>query len=218
MYGAVYLVTNILNGKVYVGQTTRPSVRWGEHWYGSHKNPRSRLQYAIRKYGKNNFEFSVVAEARSQPQLDDLERLWIICLNTRDKKLGYNLTSGGEHFTHSEETRAKIAAANVGRKYGDRKGPNNSFYGRHHTPEAKARLSKTHSIKHGRPMPPHVKEAITRGFREKGAAKVRALCKARIGKIVVSEETRQRMSDSFKRYRSEHPEEFARRYESMRKT
>src|ERR1051326_1868339 len=124
VYGVVYLVTNIVNWKVYVGQTTRPKVRWGEHWYGHHRNPRSRLQYAIRKHGKSNFHFAIVAEADCQEDLDNLERLWIIALNTLDKKHGYNLTSGGERFTHTEETKAKIAAAGTGRKGYDRSGPN----------------------------------------------------------------------------------------------
>lgn len=204
VYGVVYLVTNTVNCKVYVGQTTRPTVRWGEHWYGSHNNPRSRLQYSIRKYGKSNFHFAIVAEAESQDQLDHLERLWIICLNTLDKRHGYNLTSGGEHFTHTAETRAKIAAAGRGRTCVRPRGVDSPSYGRRMSAEARAKMSVAKSIKHGRPMPQSVKDALRKGFAEKnGLQKVIAANKARAGRIV-SEETKQRMKDSRNRYLVNH--------------
>ena len=73
-YGYVYLVTNLFNGKTYVGQ--RRSHRdsdWNEY-FGSGKL----IQAAIEFYGKDNFRKDLLTHAESQDELDELESSFII--------------------------------------------------------------------------------------------------------------------------------------------
>jgi len=51
-----------------------------------------------------------------------------------DRKIGYNLTTGGKNFQSSEETRNKISLSQIGSK--------NHFYGKTHTPEVVKFLSE----------------------------------------------------------------------------
>ena len=119
----IYLATNRINGKVYVGKTLRniPNRRsvHRAHAHGSSRSNRSYFHSAIRKYGIEAFEFRELQKAKDAQELSELERTWIERLRSNDSKFGYNLTAGGEGtpgFHHSEETREKISAANKGNR------------------------------------------------------------------------------------------------------
>ena len=62
----IYKITNILNNKIYIGQTIRqPSLRWNEHKSESlcSTSKHGRLYHlhcAIRKYGVDSFIFEVI--------------------------------------------------------------------------------------------------------------------------------------------------------------
>lgn len=106
----IYLITNIVNGKQYVGQTRRKAQRrWRQHITDSkHK---SALHNAINKYGEDSFYLQILDEANSQEELNELERHWIFELSTL-KPSGYNLTTGGgADYTVSESTRQKVSAS-----------------------------------------------------------------------------------------------------------
>jgi group I intron endonuclease len=108
----VYLHTNLQNGKVYVGQTWQSPVRrWGVQQSSAlQKTATSRyLNSAIRKYGWQNFEHQILAETENQARLDNLEKVWIILLQSRNAKFGYNLQAGGSKGRQSEETRKIIS-------------------------------------------------------------------------------------------------------------
>lgn len=92
----IYLITNLINNKKYVGQSTHIYKRWGVH-----KNSNNwidiPLYRAFKKYGLNNFKFEILEEC-SKEKLDDLEIYWISyfdCFNN-----GYNLTPGGSNGGH----------------------------------------------------------------------------------------------------------------------
>jgi group I intron endonuclease len=88
----IYLVTNKINGKQYVGQTIRPlSERWRDHCRLDRDNYFHR---AIHKYGKENFDIEVIDTAENEDELDRKEIDWIQKLNTMIPN-GYNLKSGG---------------------------------------------------------------------------------------------------------------------------
>jgi group I intron endonuclease len=142
--GVVYLLTNLDTGKVYVGQTWRFRERMKEH--ASRKRVKQAIQKAIRKHP---FSLQVLAVSGSQFELDNLEKAWIILLQSGDKKHGYNITSGGRNFRHTLETRRKIAAAGRGRPGTVKSGPANPFFGRHHTEEAKQKYRATRAGKPG---------------------------------------------------------------------
>lgn len=90
MYGVIYLIENLCNGKVYVGLTTRGvSKRFEEHCVTD-----SYLGRAIRKHGRDNFRISVIDHADDHFDLCEKEKMWI----KRYKAFGegYNLTHGGD--------------------------------------------------------------------------------------------------------------------------
>lgn len=96
--GFVYKITNSINGKMYIGQTSRDIfVRWKEHIRDSSDKPSSvyfsLLHRAIRKYGADAFEVECVEEC-DDSVLDQREQYWIKKLKTREN--GYNITRGGQ--------------------------------------------------------------------------------------------------------------------------
>lgn len=116
----VYLITNKINGKRYVGVTTKTLK---ERWY-HHKtqNYCRHLHNAILKYGADNFNMEVICCAFSQKDMFDLERYFIEYYNTLSP-LGYNLNTGGlGGCVSSEETKIKCGITSkknwekVGRK------------------------------------------------------------------------------------------------------
>ena len=132
--GVIYKLTNLKNGKIYVGQTVQFKKRMNHHRHS--KQPG--VDAAIRKYGWENFSVEILEECPEE-MLDEREIFWIAELNSMFPN-GYNLTSGGNaKRILSEATRAKLSANSktlVGEK--------NPFYGKHHTEEAKAKNGAAH--------------------------------------------------------------------------
>jgi group I intron endonuclease len=110
MLGRIYLVTNLLNGKQYVGQTITQHSRHG-HGHA--------LRVAYKKYGFKNFKYEVLTDCLNEKTLDSLEKFWIQVFGTLAPN-GYNLEMGGRwgkyvfHAPqlgkpHTEETRLKMS-------------------------------------------------------------------------------------------------------------
>lgn len=117
----VYKITNLINKKIYIGQTTRTlSARWIDHCASAfcpcRQDITNMLHNAMRKYGKENFLCEVVATANSLDELNALEIDIIKQYSTLDKKLGYNLQAGGKNSKHTDETREKISKGHKGKK------------------------------------------------------------------------------------------------------
>lgn len=93
--GYIYKIQNKINQKVYVGKTERedPGIRWKEHQYNM-KSLDLPLYRALRQYGIENFDFSIIEEVPKE-QLDEREIYWIEQYNSY-KGEGYNCTGGGE--------------------------------------------------------------------------------------------------------------------------
>lgn len=92
--GFIYKITNAINGKIYIGQTSRTiNVRWREHKSRSKTGDKSYLHNAIAKYGTENFEIEMVEEC-PQLLLNEREIYWIDFFNSYYPN-GYNLTVGG---------------------------------------------------------------------------------------------------------------------------
>lgn len=92
-YGLIYLVTNTINGKRYVGQTT-DSVgrRWAHH---CSKTSRCKALYAaIIKHGKNAFNVEVLAFGSGADELNLLEAQYVARYQSVSPN-GYNLKEGG---------------------------------------------------------------------------------------------------------------------------
>lgn len=94
--GYIYLITNLINNKKYVGKTTQDiEKRWKEHIKDSKKERCEirPLYRAIRKYGKDNFKIEELEKCNTEA-LSDREQYWINKLNTYTD--GYNATLGGD--------------------------------------------------------------------------------------------------------------------------
>lgn len=89
MFGYIYLVTNRINNKKYIGK--RESSEFDEHYWGSGKY----LQNAIYKYGKENFSREILEWAETREELCKLEEEYICKYNAVESSEYYNLTKGG---------------------------------------------------------------------------------------------------------------------------
>ena len=115
-YGEVYVITCALNGKQYVGQTTRGTMaRWAQHKACVVK-PKYPLHRSLMAYGVDNFSLAVVDTATTQEELDAKEIHWIATLMTLSPN-GYNLTTGGEGGKRTQETKDKLAVLGAMRKH-----------------------------------------------------------------------------------------------------
>ena len=90
----IYKITNLLNGKSYIGQSVDIETRWKQEIRASlrEKHPKNHFIRALKKYGKDNFEFSVLEECKRE-ELDEKEIYYIDKFDT--VKNGYNTAIGG---------------------------------------------------------------------------------------------------------------------------
>jgi group I intron endonuclease len=114
MKNLIYKITNTINNKMYIGQTTQGLLqRQREHVSRFNRGERDhKLYLAFRKYGIDAFKFEVICVALDASYLNELEVAFIAEYNSYDK--GYNMTVGGD--TVSEETRQKLSSIFKGRK------------------------------------------------------------------------------------------------------
>lgn len=89
MYGYIYKTTNLINGKVYIGQ--HKSKRFDRNYYGSG----ILIAEAIKKYGKENFKIELVEECNSKEELNDAEIYWIKKFDAVNNDNYYNIALGG---------------------------------------------------------------------------------------------------------------------------
>lgn len=100
----IYKITNLINGKSYIGQSINIKRRFWDHRCISHESNRH-LKYALKKYGKDNFKYEVLEECL-EDELDAKERHYIETL-----KPEYNVTNGGQDSLrrYPEDVRKKIS-------------------------------------------------------------------------------------------------------------
>jgi len=162
MLMGIYQIQNLVNGKCYVGSSSNLPKREKQHFNkfknGKHKNVK--LKNAIKKYGIENFEFSVLEYVENIDNLVKIEQYYIDAFDA--VKNGYNvcLMAGNTlGIKHTEEANRQKSERQKGKYTGDkhpmygRSGKLNPFYGKNHTEEMKLTLrlnnrntDKTHCI------------------------------------------------------------------------
>ena len=135
----VYMHTNKINGKKYIGQTCRePEKRWGKNGCEYENSPH--FYNAILKYGWDNFFHEILFTGLTHEQADKMESYLINFYKSNNKNFGYNIRGGGSNGALGGETKRKISQANKGKKLSieQRKamserfrGENNPNYGNH---------------------------------------------------------------------------------------
>lgn len=138
-YGYVYITTNKISGKIYIGQ--KHSHKFIESYLGSGHI----LHDSIKRYGNDNFETHIISFYDSADELDEAEKYWIKKYNSQNREIGYNISEGGiwgkceytkeekeilskklsksiqnfyktETEEHKKERLAKLKGKNLGRK------------------------------------------------------------------------------------------------------
>lgn len=155
-YGIVYIVKNLNNGKIYIGQTTESlEKRKRKHYTSSKIGSTFIFHKALRKYKKSNFEWKKIYKCYSAEELNEKEEYYINFYNSWfGNYKGYNMSLGGRGqngYKHSKETLKKLSGKNHWttkksfseehkRKISESiKGEKNPFYGKKHTKENKVK-------------------------------------------------------------------------------
>ncbi len=108
-YGFIYITTNLVNGKRYLGQK-RFDDKW--KWYlGSGKA----FKAALDLYKKENFHRDIIHICYSKEELNNAEYELSVFLDVVEDDNWYNMVYGGGSTTgwhHSEEAKRKVGDAN----------------------------------------------------------------------------------------------------------
>jgi group I intron endonuclease len=138
----IYKVTNLVNGKVYIGKTIKTlKDRKAKHIADAKRGSNILFHRAMRKNGISNFFFEVFSHCLSKEEMKQKEIETIKIMHSKNPD-GYNLTDGGEGtigFNITNETREKHRKAMIGNKIN---------LGREPTTETRIKLSLA---KKGRP-------------------------------------------------------------------
>lgn len=158
----LYVITNIVNGKQYIGISTNPMLRWYKHRRGLGSRL---LAYAITKYGLENFRFAVVHSCKEREGILRAERYLVVLWKTETPN-GYNLTPGGDSGApvgtkRSQEICDLVAAKNRGQKRSPEFCARMSKLAKNRRPSFETRRKMSQS-KQGHPAYPKQQEAARR--------------------------------------------------------
>lgn len=112
MQKAIYMITNNINHKSYIGQSNNPTRRFREHCE-SLENYKSMISDAIHKYGRENFTFQILGWYEDY---NEKERYFIQYYRTL-APYGYNIARGGEEPPH--ESGEKNSFAKISQQVAD---------------------------------------------------------------------------------------------------
>lgn len=157
----IYKITNTLNDKVYIGQSTNIQSRWAYHisTLNTKNHSNKHLQNACNKDGQEAFRFETVMIVVDERCLDSAEEGWFYLTKCCDPRYGYNkatyadVPARGRKMSNetkakirasvmeslTDEAKAKISARLKGNKYGC------GNKGKHHSPETKAKMATKRS-------------------------------------------------------------------------
>lgn len=156
MYGYIYLTTNLINGKKYIGKHVSENFI-GTKYLGSG----AIIQKAIKKYGIKSFKVEMLESVNDKDKLNERERYWISFYDAVNSDNFYNILPGGDGGSakgqpksdkfkktmsdiqkngkswmngkhHSEETKRKMSESQSGNKH--------PMYGKHHKDESKIKM------------------------------------------------------------------------------
>lgn len=200
----IYSATNTINGKRYIGLTSRNlKVRIAQHYEAT--SPCIALRRALSKYDKEVFIWEVIYECKESDSPLEREEFYIKHFNTL-APYGYNLMSESNGVrTVSDETRIKMSEAQRGRSFSEetrrkmsesaKKVPNEirrlnalgntNRRGKKCSDESRTRMSVAH---------------LGKKHTEEHKRKISEATKGKLKGRVFSEETKKRMSIARKKY------------------
>ena len=98
---SIYMYENKTNHHLYIGYSNNPQRRYLDHWSAAinekNKDHNSAIHRALRKYGKNGFDFVILEDhLTTKEQAKEREKYWIAHYNTYHNREHYNETPGGD--------------------------------------------------------------------------------------------------------------------------
>lgn len=112
--GIIYKITNKVNKKLYIGQTTRSLVNRINDYKKGFGN--DYLNNSINKYGWESFDFEIIDMGSTIDELNNKEIYYINKYKTTDKNFGYNMELGGNNKTPAISTIEKMSRSHLGKK------------------------------------------------------------------------------------------------------
>lgn len=148
----------MINDKRYIGQSVNMQDRLYGHKtklkHNKHKN--RHLQFAVNKYGIENFTFDIIEECDISC-LDERERYYISLYKSDNDEFGYNVEPGGSRSfkTMSDKTKLKISKSLKGIKFTEEHRAKIGKANRERiiTEETKKKMSENHSNVNGKNNP-----------------------------------------------------------------
>lgn len=125
MTSGVYKITNLANGKVYIGSSVNCELRWQQHTNDilCSRHHSKHMMSAWKKYGKDNFQFEIIETADGREMLLEREQYWLDILKPFIPMNGYNTCRKADSplgTKHSAATRKKIGDVQRGRAMPDK--------------------------------------------------------------------------------------------------
>jgi group I intron endonuclease len=212
----IYGIYNRKSGKWYIGQTNNFRKRKNNHLQrlakGTHRN--MHLLHSYKKHGPAELEFTILEEVRDQGARNIAEVVWIQFFSSQDKRLGYNLESGGNAGKSvSPEVRERNSERN--------RGANNPWFGKHLSPETRAKISAFHKnrvrpaeeIERLRTLnlnrgPVTAETRLKMSLAAKGRQKTETTCKRLSESLrgrTFSDEHKRHIAESWTKWKAEHP-------------
>lgn len=178
--GFVYLTTNIVNGKIYVGQHEIKGNKFADDYIGSGG---THFRNSVKKYGRENFKRKILKLCYTVNQLNGYETYYIKKLRATDPNIGYNKLPGPINLLNPSKLPevSKIKSEKLS-------GSNNPMFGKKHTEETKRKMSEARKGKRvGKNNPMFGKESPFKGKRLSKEAK-----------SILSEKAKERFKDKTK--------------------
>lgn len=112
----LYRLTNQVNGKIYIGQSSDISKRWSDHKAAvKHNRPTQIIHHALLKYGIDKFDWDVIATCQTWDDANELETILVSQYESHiSTGKGYNSTRGGYNAPKTEEWKQKISNVLMG--------------------------------------------------------------------------------------------------------
>ena len=124
MKSGIYMFTNKINGKKYIGQSVDCYRRFLEHKRAAYpeiysskgeRDSNVPIHLAFQKYGFENFDYLVIEEC-SKEKLNEREKYWINFYDSTNKEKGYNISEGGQDIVGAKgenHSQAKLTQEEV---------------------------------------------------------------------------------------------------------
>lgn len=129
----IYLTTNLVDNKKYIGKHTGPL---DDDYLGSGIN----IKNAIKKYGKENFKKEIIAIVNNEEELNKAEKYYISLYNAVEDPNFYNIADGGQGGNTMKGFSLEKKKEIYQKRSLEYSGEKHPMYNKHHTEETKEKL------------------------------------------------------------------------------